>query len=393
MASHGMARRSLVVLMILAATPAAAQPSPDLPRLIGATEVVKIAPTDGFIDDAIGGDDQHLAYVVADAASKAVLHVVALASHQDTTVDLAPVMLHAIAIPYVGHGRAFVIGQTEDGRELGALIDLTAGAKRPVVYKLGPASHVETIVQSGHWRVAVHRTTPLASGTRHQVELYDLASGRRVAAGRPLDLDASNDDKPLEFKVNHWADGMTRAIGIKGGAWDRKEDQRTPDTEATYDLVTNRFVAQKAIEDLFEQRKRFQVLATADGQLDFLHLTWDNAHLQLWHDGKPSPVELDQPLQTYDPKSLQGVVGADGSAWIALQVDPVNPDAVARKKADPEYLDVFETTSGGKAERKARLLEPHTRVRFGVLHGRFWVLERSPSFDRGGKTLAVYQLP
>jgi carotenoid cleavage dioxygenase-like enzyme len=103
-------------------------------------------------------------------------------------------------------------------------------------------------------------------------------------------------------------------------------------------------------------------------------------------------VELDQPLASYDPKSLQGVINADGSAWVSFKVDPVNADAVARKKADPEYLDVFKVGADGKAVRKARVLGKGIRFRFGVIGDYFWLLERSPGSDRGGRALTLYSL-
>ena len=67
--------------------------------------------------------------------------------------------------------------------------------------------------------------------------------------------------------------------------------------------------------------------------------------------------------------------------------------AVARKKADPEYLDVFVAPAGGKAVRKARVLAAGARHRFGVAGDRFWLLERNQGFDRGGKNLVLYQVP
>jgi hypothetical protein len=126
-------------------------------------------------------------------------------------------------------------------------------------------------------------------------------------------------------------------------------------------------------------------------ELDFVHMTWDNTAVQVWHAGKPKQLELDQPISNYDPKSLQGVVAPDGTAWFVLAIDPVNPDAVARKKADPAYLDIFRFGGDGAATRKARVLANGTRYRFGVAGDRFWLLELSPTFERGGKSLAVYQ--
>jgi hypothetical protein len=82
----------------------------------------------------------------------------------------------------------------------------------------------------------------------------------------------------------------------------------------------------------------------------------------------------------------------DGNdAWFALKVDPVNQDAVARQKADVEYLDVFRV-DGGRATRKARFLAAGARYRFGTLGDKLWLLERSTGFDRGGKSLAIYDV-
>ena len=78
--------------------------------------------------------------------------------------------------------------------------------------------------------------------------------------------------------------------------------------------------------------------------------------------------------------------------WLALKVDPVNAEAVARKKADLEYLDVFRAGPDGKAIRKARILATGIRHRFGVAGDRFWLIERNQSMERGGKSLTVYQL-
>jgi hypothetical protein len=241
----------------------------------------------------------------------------------------------------------------------------------------------------------VHKTSATKTGVRHDLELIALETGKRVAAGKPFELD-KDVAKKLDFHVNHWSEGWTRVSGLKGGELigkNKKDNTHGPDTDATYDLITSKWVDNKPIGDLVEQRKRYQTLADAAGQLDFLRMTWDNSAVQVWTRGTARTIELDQPLTNYDAKSLQGVVAPDGSAWVALKVDPVNPDAVARKKADPEYLDVFRVDAGaGKAVRKARVPAKNTRFTFGVLEGYFWLLERSSGFDRGGKSLSIFQL-
>jgi len=395
---------SFLVVSLIAGL-AAAQPAPPpapkggVPALVGATEVVRINPAAGFIDDPVATDADRIAYVVTETGAKAELHVYSYALKAEQVIDISAVTLRPIAITLAGP-RALIVGVTEDGSNIAAMIELAdKGKGKPpgtVVYKLGPATHITAITRDGKPRIAVHRATPNASGTRHEVELVAIETGKRIQAGRALELDSANKQAKLELTVNHWSDGMSRAYGVKAGAWDRKEDQRSPDTEATYDLVTGKLETKK-IADLYEQRRRFQALADSGNQLDFVRMAWDNSGLQVWKAGVPKPIAFDEPLTNYDPKSVQAVVTADGGAWIAMKVDPVNPAAVERKKADPEYLDVFRAGTDGKAPRKARIMAKGIRHRFGIVADKagdkFWLLERNNGMDRGGRSLVIYAAP
>jgi len=388
---------SFVVLLALGAGLAVAQPKGDSPPLVGAAEVVKINPPAGFIDDPVATDDQRIAYVVTETGTKTELHVYSHALKAEQVVDISGVTLRPVALQLVG-ARALVIGVTEDGSHIAAMVELADKGKvkaGAVAYKLGPATHITPIVRDGKPRLAVHKATAGANGTRHDVELVAIETGKRIAAGRPFELDGASKQAKLELTVNHWSDGMTRAYGIKAGAWDRKEDQRSPDVEAMYDLVTGK-VTTTPITDLYEQRRRFQALADAGHQLDFVRMAWDNSGLQVWKAGKPKAVTFDEPLGNYDPKSMQAVVTSDGGAWIALKVDPVNAAAVERKKADPEYFDLFRVAPDGKATRKTRVIAKGLRHRFGLVADKagdkFWLLERNAGMDRGGRSLAVYQV-
>jgi hypothetical protein len=385
--------RGVVALVGLLGTSLAYAEKP--PALVGATEVKHFTTTVGFIDDVVATDDQRLAYVVADASSKAELHVVTLATGAEQIVDISAVTLHPVGLTLAGP-RAFIVGAGEDESQvIGAMVELAEQGKKPagtVVYKIPPATHITVIERDGKPRIAVHRVVATKAGMRHEAELDALENGKRIAGGHPLELDANEGNTKLEFHVNHWADGMTRAIGIKGGEWDRKENARSPDVEATYDLVAGKFIDVTKIADLFEQRRRYQALAEVGTKVEFLRMAWDNSAVQIWHNGKPRAIELDQPITNYDFKTLQGVIGADGSAWIAMKVDKTNPDAVARKKADLEYFDIFRVGTDTKAVRKARIFAPDIRHRFGVVGDRFWLIERNNGFERGGKSLTLYQL-
>ncbi len=368
---------------------------PNVPEVVGATELVKLAATGGFIDDAVAADESRLAYVVADAANKAELHVYTHATKAEQVVDLAAVTLTPVELAFVGKQRVLVIGRTDDGQFTAALVELDAKAKKPVVWKLAPATDLNIITRDGAKRLAVHKVGSGAGGTiKHEVELVSLETGKRVGGARAIEVAEDGTNAKLAFRVNHFSDGYSKAHGIKQGEWDRKENERAPDYETTYDLVTGKFVDKAKITDLFEQRRRFQTLAGADanGRTDVVRMSWDNATVQLWRAGKLRTIELDQAVTQYDPKSLQGVIEADGSAWLMFKVDPTNQDAVARKKADPQYVDVFRVAANGTtATRKARVLAHDVRMRFGAVGDTFWLVERNNGFERGGKWIALYQ--
>jgi len=385
---------SLVVVMASAHV-AFAQPKSEAVPLLGAQPALSVSASTGFVDDVVAIDGDRVGYVIADGTNAAALHIATVGKPDEQIVDISTVTLQPITLSFVGQ-RVFVTG-ISDGKQVAALIELAnTNKKKPpgtALYRLGPAEHITVITRDGKPRVAVHRQTDKTGTTTHVVELVAIETGKRIASGKPLVIDASGLDKKLDFRVNHWSDGWTRAYGIKAGEWDKKEDQKAPDQEGTFDLISGKLERRK-IEDLFDQKRRFTALADAGGgKLDFLRLAPNGSGIELWRAGKMRALELDQKLTDYDPKSLQGFVNADGSGWLALKVDPVNADAVARKRADPEYFDIFKLPADGKAVRKARVLAKGVRHRFGVAgEQRFWLIERNAGFERGGKSLTLYQL-
>src|SRR5450432_1670182 len=84
----------------LISLPVAAQPAKQ-PPLVGATEVQSFGAPTGFIEDAIGYDDQRIAYVVADGSTKTELHI-AQPNVPEVVVDLSAFTLHPISIKLLG---------------------------------------------------------------------------------------------------------------------------------------------------------------------------------------------------------------------------------------------------------------------------------------------------
>src|SRR5687767_8948377 len=120
---------SVGVTLTLAGS-ALAQVPPAAPPEVGMTEVLTFTTPSGFIDDVVAADAGRIAYVVADTASKAELHVYTHATKQDQVFDLSALTLHPIAISLIGQ-RAFVIGREDDGTQIAGLVELVASGKKP----------------------------------------------------------------------------------------------------------------------------------------------------------------------------------------------------------------------------------------------------------------------
>ncbi|MBP6633204.1 MAG: hypothetical protein KA297_27540 [Kofleriaceae bacterium] len=357
----------------------------DPPALVGLTEVATITPKDAFVDDAVASDGKVLAYLVSDIAGKRELHVRDLvAGTERAPVDVAPLVPQPRTLVVVGD-RVLLIGEQDDGQAHAVLVDAAGKA----VYKTAPATHLTPVLRDGKTRLALHRARPSKLGTRHELELLAVETGKRVGKVASLELDATGTQPKLDLRVNHWFDGMTVAVGIKGGTWNKKDDTRGPDVEASYDLLSKKLTT-TPIKELRDQRKRYEVMAAESGRRRFARLSWDLAEVQLWQDGRPTALELDQPLPSYDSATL--VAGfTPATTWISLRVDPTNAEAVRRQKADPAYWDLFEVT-GAKAVRRARILARERNFSWGWAGEQLWVLERNATLTRGGVSLTLYRL-
>jgi hypothetical protein len=383
---------SLALLLAVASPATAGDPTSKPAAVVGASQRARIAPDKGFVDDPIAADGARLAYVNTDGASFAELVVFDLAGAKEALRTPLPAELGTTqALRWVGAGdkaRLFVLGRTEDGQARASLIDLTGKVAR----KFGPAAELALVDRGGATRLAVHRTKAAAAGaTHHEVELVDLDTAKRIGKVRAVDVDAAGAAKKLDFRITQWRDGWTRLVGVKGGHWDPKENQRTPDAAAEYDVVAGTFT-QQPIGDPMEHARREQVLGQHPGEAVFVRFADDLSAIELWQDGAPTELTLDQPLDVYDASTLATAVDETGARWVGLVIDPVNNAAVKRKKADIAYLDLFKVT-GTKAARTARMLvTPKKKYRWGVAAGRWWVVERSLGFDRGGTSVTVFGL-
>ncbi len=368
-------------------------PPPPPPDLVDLTEVSRVTPYDGFIELMTVSDGAGLlAYVQADAATRAAVHVIDVSTGAEVrTFDIAGLTTTPHRLWFVGKGAKasiFVVGAALAGEGIvGGLYDATGKIAKKTY---GPAPVVTLIERKGKPLVAVRTvSTGKKGGEVYSLELFDPKKGKRIGKARKLTLTNGRDDK-LGFTLNHWADDGLTAVGIKDGAWSKKSNARTPDAEGRYDLTTGK-MQKVAVADLIDHKRRFDQLARSGGAAVFARVSEDVTGIELWRDEKPVVLELSEPFNLYNPDSLTWAIGDAGSAWIGLTVDPWNRPAVDRKRADSEYFDIFKVDAAGKAARVGRVLASKKRLAIGAAGGKLFVLDRNIGFDRGAKALILLQ--
>ncbi len=373
-------------------------------RMEQAKLVQTIAPTEGFIDDPFEFDNagSRLLYVNSDTGSTTSLVVVD--AYQQTIlsrVDISKFSLKPSKVEFAIDGEHYLVWSEEgdDGRKRAAVIDKSGRVLR----SFGPALDIVAINYEGIPSVVVHDVTTLKKrkrqgpdqpSMRHSVAIYSVEKGKRLGTKSNLDLNDQNANVAMGFTFRYWAENFTIAVGIKEGSWDPEEGQRTPDIEAWYTMPTKTFSRKLPIANVLEHRKRMARLVKFSSRARDIVVKHNLSGIEYVENGEFKPVTLAEPFHHYDPASLQTKEIRNGRLFFTVTIDPVHPDAAARRKAVKPWVDLYEyTPSTGKAVRRARRLASHTRRYAWEANHEYWaVVPRHIGFDRGGAKLLLYKL-
>ena len=385
------------------AGPLHAQPKTG-PQLVGLSPVKTIKPMRGFIDDpfVFDGAGGRLLYVNADAGYLAELTVIDLTqgAAQLQKIDISRFTTTPVMVRFIDEG-FFVVSRPSDQDKATAAV---ISPKGKVVRKFGPATDIALTSRDGTPVVALYTRTEKTKKGRggkvvshlHKVEVLGLAKKKRYGKAKVLIADDKGHVRKLDFTIKQWARGYTRVIGIKGGRWDAKQNQRSPDTEGWYDMVNGVFEKSVDITDVMAHAHRMRSYAAHPNQDEFLAVADDLSRLQLMTHTGTTTVELAEAFSHYDPKTLEYQPTEDGLYLFSLKIDPVHKEAAARKRADPEYLDLYSYRSGdAKAVRLARFLLSDKKKRRMSWRAteEYWVLvPRLLGFSRGGKELQIFKV-
>jgi hypothetical protein len=378
---------------------ASAKPAPPAP-LVGIRLATSLRPEQGFVDDALefDGAGGRLLWIETDGAvfSKLRIADVDQGFAEVSSIDLSAAAGQVAALQEVYLparidvlGDAYLVTWRSPTGATAALVD---GAGK-VVRRFAGTDVVVATVEGKDAVVVYQRSAGKGGGVTHTIEAVEPRTGKRIGKKATLVADATGRVAALDFRINHFLDGYTRIVGLKGGTWDRKEDQRSPDVEGHYDVLAGTFARKVPIANPIEHTQTMRLLAEHGNQARFLRVAGDLSGLLLVDGATQTPVELEDPFARYAHTSLVTQPRPDGAIYFTLAIDPTNAEAVARQKADPAYLDLYELAPGAtKARRRGRLLADKKTFRWRATATHWAVLERHVGIDRGGKQVDVYAL-
>ncbi|GAC1458176.1 MAG: hypothetical protein PVSMB8_14550 [Vulcanimicrobiaceae bacterium] len=168
---------------------------------------------------------------------------------------------------------------------------------------------------------------------------------------------------------------------------------RRPDRYTRLDTLSGKVLDESEVKDILAFAQVSLLRRDAPNQPVVAHYTDDHKKL-LFTDGIGEyDVTPPRELAKYDANTLQWQTLDDKRVALSLTVDPVNPEAVSRKKADVDEIDLMEVDRQSHAVRLVlRLKGEGRRSTWKVAGDRFLLLRKGKGFDRGGVALEIYDL-
>jgi hypothetical protein len=375
--------------------PAAVSATKDAPKALEPEHALK--PAEGYFDEAFalepGGARLYL--VRTDGATFAKLEIVDLASGKTiSSFDLPKGQTDVDRLEPLPDGKGVVVisreGKPEAPTLTATLVDGAgkAGAQVGPTHAFGRPSAQPELLVAFDRKVGSHE-----NDITYTVTPYTLATLAPLGKPRVYKVIAGELKAP-PFRVLDFIDGYARAIGERPRAYVKKDDVREPPRTATLDTLTGKVTQEDAIGDVLAWAQAAKLRARHPGRAVFTELNQDDSGVDVVNAmGKKQPVELAVPFGLYDAKSLTDQEGPEtGALYFGLAVDPVNAEAVKRKKADLPMLDIYGSPARAESPAmRARIFMPRS-VTWKAGYGKVVVLKRFKSFTRGGDELDVYKL-
>jgi hypothetical protein len=361
-------------------------------------------PAKGFIDDpfAVDGEQERLAVLRTDSASFALMEMVDLSTGKTQRTFRAgnPQQLFDRVLIAPGGGTVVISRDPGNGRRLAQYFSADGKAAGLTT----PATDFGTMVRGGRrYLVAWDRRPGPGGETTFTVTQYQLAGLRRTAG--PHVYATGKDGRLVRppLKIVGWQDGYAQVMGQRPGDYDKQQDVRQPDRAGIFDVLSGSFVADSAIADVLGWAAAAQLRQTRPNRALMAVLSDDQDGVVLVDAyGRRDPLPLEARVANYQARSLSEQEDfAAHTLYFSLSLDPLNPDALRRQKADKAYLDLYRVrheplpaARGPTAPETTALLRValDDRPVSWVVGGQFVALLRKhKSFSRGGTELEVYR--
>jgi hypothetical protein len=359
---------------------------------------------DGYFDEVFGLDDagKRLAVIRSDGATFSKIETYDLeARPPKLTASFDPPGKNLIVtrIELLPAGKGMVLigrDRPDDSAPLTAFLVDTTGK---VSAKIGPTTAFERPPDDGTPRAALlvafdRKLGGKGAEATYTVTPYTLATLAPAGKAHVYKTDATGALKAPLARLIGFYDGYTRLLGEKPGAYDKAADVRQPPKKMVVDALTGKTTSETEITDPVGWAVTGQLRRDHPGQSLFVDLNQDGSGVDVIDAmGKKVPASLEVPFHLYDPKTLLFEEGpAPNHLTFGLSVDPLNPDAIKRKKAEMPMLDLYAAdTTDGAVKVRARVFTPRP-VTYRVRAQTLVVLKRFKSFARGGDELQIFEL-
>lgn len=393
-----------LVLAVLAAGAGGARAAGDrAPKPIEPRATLKPPAGEGYFDEVFGLDDRGttLALIREDNATSGKVEIYDLSAtppKQTASFDLPEKHLVPVRIEVLPPGKGLVLIARNKPDDTAPVTALLLDATGKVAAKAGPATTFGRPPSEGPTAgllVAFDRK-PGGKGAEATYTVTPFTLATLAPAGKPraFHTDAAGDLKSPPVRLIGFFDGYTRVLAERAGAYDRAADVRDRPRKTVIDALSGKTLSEAEIPDLLGWQVTGQLRREHPGQSLFADLNQDASGVDVIDAmGKKVPVTLAAPFRLYDPKSLSVEEGpAPGRLTLSLAVDPLNPDAVKRRKPDLPMLDLYAAdTSKGDITFRGRIFTPRP-VTYRTRADTLVVLKRFKSFARGGDELQVFDL-
>jgi hypothetical protein len=372
------------------------------PKPLEVDKAVKPPDGEGYFDDVFGLDasGKRLGALRTDGATFAKVDFIDVETAKVTrSFDLPSKTLVPDRIEVLSEDKGVVLIAREKPDDEAPLWAFRFDAGGRQLAKVGPATAFGRPPADGTPRAKLLIAFDRKLGSKgaeatYTVTPYDLVTLAPAGKPRVWKTDVAGEIKAPHARLIGFFEGYSRMLGERPGAYNKAEDVRAPPRMLVVDAISGKVANEAEIANIEGWAVTGILRREHPGRSLFVELNQDASGVDVVDAmGKKQPAALAVPFRLYDPKTLKVEEGpAPGALTFGIAVDPLNPDAIKRKKTDLPMLDVYTADVGqGTVKLRGRVFTPRP-VTWRTAADKLVVLKRFKSFSRGGDELQIYDL-